>query len=46
MADPSDSNLVEVRRLCSLNFTPSAGIRATIKSQKEMADYDGDITRM
>lgn len=46
MADPSDANLVEVRRLRSLNFTPSAEIRDTIKSQKEMADYNGDSTRM
>lgn len=35
MADPHDSDLMEVRRLRSLNLCPSVEIRVAIKSQKD-----------
>lgn len=44
MADPYDSDLIEVRRRRSLNLALSAEIRATIKSQKDIADESADST--
>lgn len=46
LTDPSDSDLIQVGRLSSLKFTPSAEVRAAIKSQKGMADESGDSTRI
>lgn len=45
-ADPHDSDLIEVRRLRSLNLAPSVEIRATIKSQKDIADESAAATRI
>lgn len=46
MADPCDSDLIEVRRFRSLNLALSVEMRATIKFQKDRTDESADSARI